>query len=408
MVKAAIYLAGFYIVYFLFLSRDTMYRRNRAFILLSVLMAFLMPFFTINLNEQSNIAYFGKRLSEVLVTAISGKTEEAAKIVAGFKPEEFIFKVYVTGIIIFGIRLLVDIISLLFLIYRNKGKEGQVIFFTGFNTSGFSALGHIFINKSLGQEDISEITRHEKSHLGQYHFLDVLFIKIVQMVQWFNPVIYLFNRSLRIVHEYQADLDCLRTGLPVIKYLNLLFCHAFKTQKFKLNNSFSNPSLIKKRMIMMTKKRTITLANFKILIVLPVTILLLVFISSCRISGKLSATKSEIAPPPPPPPPPEIFVVVEEMPTFPGGEQALMEFIYANIQYPEMAKKNNIQGKEIIRFAVMADGYVDYVQVLKSVDPELDKEAIRVIKMLPVWTPGKQGGKPVNVWYNVPVTFQLK
>jgi TonB family protein len=269
-------------------------------------------------------------------------------------------------------------------------------------------LGHIFINKSLGQEDISEITRHEKSHLGQYHFLDVLFIKIVQMVQWFNPVIYLFNRSLRIVHEYQADLDCLRTGLPVIKYLNLLFCHAFKTQKFKLNNSFSNPSLIKKRMIMMTKKRTITLANFKILIVLPVTILLLVFISSCRISGKLSATKSEIAPPPPPPPPPEIFVVVEEMPTFPGGEQALMEFIYANIQYPEMAKKNNIQGKEIIRFAVMADGYVDYVQVLKSVDPELDKEAIRVIKMLPVWTPGKQGGKPVNVWYNVPVTFQLK
>ncbi|MFN8239650.1 MAG: energy transducer TonB [Bacteroidales bacterium] len=106
--------------------------------------------------------------------------------------------------------------------------------------------------------------------------------------------------------------------------------------------------------------------------------------------------------------PAEVFVVVEEMPSFPGGEKALMEFIYANIQYPEIAKENNLQGRVILKFCVTYKGGVDQVQVLKGVDPALDNEAIRVIKMLPPWKPGKQGGKPVNVWYNVPVTFQLK
>jgi protein TonB len=106
--------------------------------------------------------------------------------------------------------------------------------------------------------------------------------------------------------------------------------------------------------------------------------------------------------------PTEVFVVVEEMPAFPGGDKAMMEFIYANIQYPEIAKENNIQGRVILRFCVTYKGAVDQVQIIRGVDKSLDDEAVRVIKLLPAWKPGKQGGKPVNVWYSVPVTFQLK
>ena len=106
--------------------------------------------------------------------------------------------------------------------------------------------------------------------------------------------------------------------------------------------------------------------------------------------------------------PQEVFVVVEEMPTFPGGEKAMFDYIYANIQYPEIAKENNIQGRVILRFCVTYKGGVDQVSILKPVDPSLDNEAIRVIKTLPQWKPGKQGGKPVNVWYSLPVVFQLK
>jgi protein TonB len=104
----------------------------------------------------------------------------------------------------------------------------------------------------------------------------------------------------------------------------------------------------------------------------------------------------------------EPFVVVEEMPMFPGGESALLAYISEHTQYPEVAKENNIQGKVIVRFCVTSKGGVDKVEILKSVDPELDKEAIRVVKTLPTFKPGKQGGKPVPVWFMVPINFTLK
>ncbi len=102
------------------------------------------------------------------------------------------------------------------------------------------------------------------------------------------------------------------------------------------------------------------------------------------------------------------FVVVEEMPSFPGGDAALLKYIADHTNYPEVAKENNIQGRVIVRFCVTAKGGVSQVSVLKGVDPELDKEAIRVVQTLPKFKPGKQGGKPVPVWYMVPITFTLK
>jgi len=102
------------------------------------------------------------------------------------------------------------------------------------------------------------------------------------------------------------------------------------------------------------------------------------------------------------------FVVVEEMPMFPGGDPALLKYIADHIQYPEIAKENNIQGKVIVRFCVTPKGGVSQVSILKGVDPELDKEAIRVVNTLPPFKPGKQGGKPVPVWYMVPISYTLK
>ena len=102
------------------------------------------------------------------------------------------------------------------------------------------------------------------------------------------------------------------------------------------------------------------------------------------------------------------FVVVEEMPMFPGGDAELLKYIAENTTYPEIAKENNIQGRVIVRFCVTSKGGVSQVSILKGVDPELDKEAIRVVNTLPAFKPGKQGGKPVPVWYMVPITFTLK
>jgi protein TonB len=102
------------------------------------------------------------------------------------------------------------------------------------------------------------------------------------------------------------------------------------------------------------------------------------------------------------------FVIVEEMPMFPGGEVELLKYIAEHTNYPEVAKENNIQGRVFIRFCVTSKGGVSQVSILKGVDPELDKEAIRVVNTLPAFKPGKQGGKPVPVWYSVPIIFKLK
>jgi protein TonB len=166
----------------------------------------------------------------------------------------------------------------------------------------------------------------------------------------------------------------------------------------------------------------------------------------------IPVTRQELAPPPPPPPPQQvaevlnivedeveideemeiedmevdqeteieiieieeeeeeaqIFFIVEEMPEFPGGDLELRKYIAKNIRYPNLARENDIQGKVYVRFAVTATGAVKKVTVARGVDPLLDAEAIRVVKSLPKWKPGKQRGKPVNVWYTVPINFQLQ
>ena len=105
----------------------------------------------------------------------------------------------------------------------------------------------------------------------------------------------------------------------------------------------------------------------------------------------------------------KVFVVVEEMPKFKGGESAMMEFLMMNMKYPQTAVKAKQQGRVIVGFIVRKDGTVSDVHITRSVGYDvLDKEAMRVVKSMPAWEPGKQNGKPVNVKYNVPITFRLK
>lgn len=104
----------------------------------------------------------------------------------------------------------------------------------------------------------------------------------------------------------------------------------------------------------------------------------------------------------------QIFTVVEEMPKFPGGDAELLKFIAKSIKYPVIAQENGIQGRVICSFVVNRDGTVVDAEVLRGVDPSLDKEALRVISTMPKWTPGKQRGKPVRVKYTVPITFRLQ
>ena len=409
MVKASLYLSAFYFIYFMLLSRDTFYVRNRVFILLSMAVAMILPCFALQ-NIKPDLQFFGKFLSEVLITGASGKTENAGSGLSSLTPLQIINILYLTGAAVFLVRFLCDLINLLFLIVKQKKRDSHIIRFHGFNTAGFSAMGHIFINTRLSREEADEIIKHEQNHLKRNHFLDIIFVEIIKAFQWFNPAIYLFNKSIRAIHEYQADQECLTSGIPVVSYQSLLLNQVFKTNTFTLTNSFSNPSLVRKRMIMMTKKRTSALAGMKLLFVIPVIGLVFFVVSAfekIKSSGSVdgSLVTNEVRSDDPDAVP---YVQVDVMPVFPGGEAALLKYLGEHATYPENAKKNNIQGKVVVRFCVTEKGKINRISILKGVDPEIDAEAIKLIGTLPDFIPGRNGGRAVPVWYMVPITFTLK
>ena len=130
-----------------------------------------------------------------------------------------------------------------------------------------------------------------------------------------------------------------------------------------------------------------------------------------EVGGAVLKAKEDIAAPEPPKHVVEetkIFTVVEQMPMFPGGDAALMGYLRDNIHYPTVAAENGVQGRVVVGFVVERDGSITDVNIIRSVDPSLDREAMRVVKSMPRWTPGKQNGSAVRVKYQVPVTFRLQ
>ena len=179
---------------------------------------------------------------------------------------------------------------------------------------------------------------------------------------------------------------------------------------------------------MMTKKRSTMLANLKLLMVLPAIAIVLIAFSSCNEKSKnesqqinadykvLMGDKIPVDAPPPPPPAPyliqkgdTVWNTPDIMPLYPGGDEALFQFLSKNIKYPEDSKKNGIQGRVFVQFTVDRDGDVEDAKIMKGVSPDLDAEALRVINELPDFdSPGKINGKPVAVSYAVPLSFVLK
>ena len=128
-----------------------------------------------------------------------------------------------------------------------------------------------------------------------------------------------------------------------------------------------------------------------------------------EVGGEVLKAKEEIkAPEPPKVEEEKVFDVVEQMPSFPGGNTALMKFLNEKIHYPVVAQENGVQGRVVVSFVVERDGHITDVQIARSVDPSLDKEAQRVVKSMPKWIPGKQNGSAVRVKFNVPVSFRLQ
>ena len=449
-IKVNIAIALFYLFYRLFFAYDTFWKTRRAYLVFSIVMSFAYPVFSIIEWLQD------KEPMQALVSGYVQMQEFTVtpEITTIFTWENILLAIYVLVTSGLLIRLFVQLISILNIHLRNKTTiiNNEKVIVVNKNITPFSFFGNIYLNPSLhNKEELNQILIHELTHVRQLHSIDVLLSELVCITFWFNPATWLLKREIRQNLEFLADNKVLSSGFDSKSYQYHLVQLSFQTPNYRLTNSF-NILPLKKRIIMMNQQKSRKSSALKYLMIVPLSFSLvllsnaetiaksvsdslqnnkkstvlsevsvtsygvsntktqdsvavkpeLVIISKTIKKGKgTTAARSQKTDDEP-------FTVVETMPKFPGGEQALFKFLNMNVSYPIAAQEKGAQGQVICQFVIASDGSVEDVSVVRGVEASLDAEAVRVIKAMPKWSPGMQKGKAVRVKYTLPVNFKLK
>ena len=276
------------------------------------------------------------------------------------------------------------------------------------NYSPFSFFRWIFVNPvNKSPSQVKQILTHEQTHVAQWHSVDALLSQLFVAAFWFNPAAWLMRLQVRNNLEYLADRSVISGGTDKKAYQYHLLAVDYRTNVATITNNF-NVLPLKKRIKMMNKQTSNPLARFKYLLFVPLAIALLAMNNTTiranvqkKVVKTTKTTKKADASN-------KVYEVVEQMPSFPGGDAAMMKYLAENIKYPVSAQKAKEQGRVVVQFIVEKDGAVTGVKTVRSVTPALDAEAVRVVKAMPKWTPGRQDGQLVRVKYNVPVSFRLQ
>ena len=410
-----LYLVLFYAFYTLLLRTETFFQLNRVYLVASAILSFLIPLMqsswvkTLFVTREVHNTLFVYTSPE-FVYHIKPATD--SHITVG----QVLLMIYVAGIAVLLTRLTVQLLHLKRMINR-PDKYGPFSFFRKISIADNAAANQV-------------IMAHEEVHARQWHSADVLLMELISIINWFNPVVYLYRQSVKHIHEFIADSQAVKSGTDKADYALLLLSQTLKTQPHHLVNSFFNQSLLKKRIVMLKKNQSKRAALLKYGLSAPLFILMLILSSATVSNSKTFSSinrrteavlntgqvqpeelSDETAAPllkPDTTVKGRVFTAVEHPPEFKGGISAFYQFLSRNIRYPAAMKDNNIQGKVFLTFVVLKDGSLADVKVLRDIGHGAGKEAVRVIKLSPKWNPGTQNGRAVNVQYTLPVNFALQ
>ncbi len=427
LIVSAVSLALMVTVYRLTLSRTTFHGFNRFVLLVTLALAAVIPvlhFQSISNRASAPINYM---LSEIMVYADGSmgiNHVQEAESGSSISILSVITVVYLAGVIFCLLRIAFGILSSEIICHRRSRvlADGSRLVITERNYAPFSWRNCIVISRKDYESNGAMIIAHEQAHVRHHHSFDLILAQLFCAFQWFNPAAWMLRRSLLEVHEFEADAQVLDDGFDGRRYQICLVRAALQGSFATTTNNFSNCST-KKRIVMMNRHSTNPWARLRVLLMLPAVALSVIVASACKQDTNSEMNlKTQDAPPTDvdwvdigeyeigEADTSQVFMVVEEMPEFPGGTEALLEYLRSNLQYPERCKENKIQGRVIITFVVNKDGNIVEPAVVKSAGPEgveLDVEALRVVSSMPAWTPGKQKGEAVRVQYTVPITFKL-
>jgi TonB family protein len=394
MIEAGICVSVFYLTYRLLLHRDTFFAINRYFLILTLFSALLIPAVTLSTGANEEVMYYGT-IQTIIVTADNIESTVRTSLSSW----EIAAIIYITGVAIFFIRFMVQMIQLIFLIKKNGIKKinGYKIVFTDGKFAPFSFFNIIFLNNSfIYNSETEQILAHEKVHIDKKHTYDIILMELITIVQWFNPFIWFYRRSLRDVHEYQADEGVVNRGYDKIDYQRLILKQISSTELFQPANNF-NFSTIKRRIVMITKSRTKKIAIAKLLLVLPIS-LIMILAFSCSKDEDLFVWDKEGQ---------QREVKPDSFPQFPGGWDNVYAYIDDNLIIPEDFLNKGIPAKVAVRFEIMKDGSLENVRIGQhkvmgekwtkgKLGNSCDDIVIKLVENMPKWKPAYYKGEPVN------------
>lgn len=421
----------FLIAYDVFLKKETFFQWNRIYLIFSSLISFLLPFIKIESLQKAVPQEYVILLPEIVLTP-----EKTVEVIAPSWNWYLII-----GIVVSSLLFTYKIVQLIRL--KLKGiivhKGSYNIIKIPNSTTAFSIFNYVFMGTDIREEKLQDILSHELVHIREKHSIDLLYFELLRILCWFNPLVYIYQKRISEVHEYIADQSVINENNKSDYYEKLL-AEVFQTQQFSFTSQFYKHSLIKKRIMMLTKQRSRQILKLKYLVLVPVLIISLLY-TSCEKTTVIDAeetteavdetSKKELLQ--------ELiyelnslnitsqeqqavlFNILDKVPVFPGCEgegtlEGLKDCFALNMRKHisenfNTALADNIQLKGVIKiytkFIIDENGAVTGMNV-RAAHPDLVTEVERVLQTLPRLTPGEKDGKPVSVKYILPIAFKIQ
>lgn len=430
-IKAAACLALLFGGYRLLLHRETFYRSNRFALLGMLVLSFLLPWVGMWWMVEPISGGEMPVWTMLPVTVVSSEGEGGPVSVAPSVSWQLVVVVLYSlgcaGLLLKEVFGLCQLFRMLRSGRRKRLSDGLWLVLHCRETAPFSWWNYVVMSEADFERHGAYILAHERGHIHSRHSWDLLVVGLCAVVQWFNPFIWLLKRELHDVHEFEADATVLSQGLDARQYQLLLIEKAVGTRRYSMANSLNHSSL-KKRITMMKKGKSNPWARAKYLYVLPLAAVAVTAFARQEIVAPLSsisdakitdlvafvkvkdvekgriAVADTVSPKQSDRP---VYHIVEQMAEFPGGSEALCKYLAKSTKYPAKAQESGQTGRVVVRFTVARDGMVVNPEVVCSAAPLLDAEALRVVKQMPRWIPGKQRGKAVDVYHAIPISFYL-
>ena len=453
-IKSALVLTLLYLPYTLMLRQESFFRMNRITLLTILMLALVLPMVDIPslANLEQPVVYEMQQRIMLMTQEAETTSMSLAKTTRTFSWLGILALVYIIGI---SLALCIRLWQLFRIgqiirggcLWTDKSDHATIYCHID-DVAPFSWMRSIVISESDYKPFGREILLHEKAHILSLHSMDILFLTLVEAIQWWNPIAYLLGRSLRDVHEYEADDYVLHQGISLHNYQELLVKKALANTSYAFANNF-NHSLIKKRIYMMNHPKSNPWLRSKVLYILPVTLVVLTTFATPKLNEKVEEIVDKVAEMPQPNPQPdqqpesvplsdvtdmqsaeskEEPVIKEttadslssedyvndvygdeynnltQPPEFPGGMSALQAFVQQRVARV-LEDDTSVAGKRAyVQFRIKKDGTIDDIGLVRG-DREAYHEAAKIVEQMPKWIPARRFGDLEDAHFVLAVDF---